>query len=193
MPKMLASASNWAYIAISNEKTTMNLSNYKRSSRGKRNQKGLTLIEILVALLLGALLAGVFLDILGQLMRLGSATQNEISANAIAQEMIENSHALGYNYLSQQTGTYTLSLQPANIHPQPIQLDLTNGNKQWSPASIKSNFSGKAVYTVATSPTAANAIDVSVTVSWTDGQNPTKRPISMSTTLTQSGLDKWNR
>lgn len=171
----------------------MKSTNPKRRRRSDRQQTGVTLIEILVALLLGALLAGVFLDILGQLMRLGTATQNEISANAIAQEMIENSNALGYSYLSQHPGTYDLSFQPTSIHPEPIQLDFANTSKQWTTATIKSNFKGKALFTVAQSSNPPNAILVTVKVSWYNGHNPTNRPISMSTILTQSGIDKWKQ
>lgn len=173
----------------------MNFTRTKRRTRLRRTPKAVTLIEILVALLLGALLAGVFLDILGQLMRLGTATQNEISANAIAQEMIETSHSLGYTYLSQHLGTYDLSFQPQRypVHPEPIQLDLTRTDKLWSQSTIRSNFKGKAIYTVSPSANPPNAIDVSVIVSWQNGQNPEKRPIKMSTIITESGLNKWSQ
>lgn len=173
----------------------------KVSKIGPRNRRntGTSLAEILVALFVGSLLAGIFLDIVGQLMRLRTATQNEMSANAIAQEMIENTKALGYSYLNAHQGTTELLINlspatptpPADIKPSAVQLDFTK--KKWSDPSISTQFKGTATYNVQMAPGLPNALQAKITVRWFDGRHLVGRTVTTSTILTKSGINKWEQ
>lgn len=168
-----------------------------RKGTRQRSRSGTTLVEILVALLVGSLFAGLFLDLVGQLMRLRVASQNEVCANAIAQEMLENTQALGYSYLSKNQGSYellthltpTTTVAPQNIKPTPAQLDFVN--KFWSPTSVQTKFQGHATYSVQPAPGLINALQVKVTIKWFDGHHIQGRPVTATTIVTKSGLNKW--
>ena len=176
----------------------------RRTSKKRPKQrlsKGFTLVEALVALLIGAIFSAAFLDIFSTLLRTNTTTQNEICANTIAQTMIENAQALGYNFLVAKTGTWELYDQGAPfttaIKQDPVLLDLVG--KNWSDKVKTSNFRGKVTCTIEPVSTIPSALIFSVIVKWSDGAhagtqaNPYGRSITTSTILTDSGFNKWEQ
>lgn len=164
----------------------------------RRSAKGFTLVEALVSILIGALLSIVFLDMFSKLVRTNATTQNEVCANAIAQEMMETTSALGYDYLAYNVGPGTSSLLINQtdlaqvgpvMKPNPVLLDLAS--KTWTPRVSAGKFRGTATYKVEAAPAIPEAIKVTCTVSWSDGANSQGRAVSTSTLLTRSGLNKW--
>jgi type II secretory pathway pseudopilin PulG len=179
---------------------------YNQKSPNKRAKKqhicrqtaGFTLVEALITLMMGTLLAGIFLDVFGQLMRTSTATQNEMCANAIAQAMTETSLALGYDFLAANMNTYDLQVNntltaspPPIVKPNAVLLDLLN--KSWKDKVVASQFRGLAKYRIENAVGLANAIKVSTIVSWTDSARieSSGRTVTTSLIISKSGLNKW--
>lgn len=177
-----------------------------------RSSRAVSLVEILVALVVGALIAGVLLDLFSKLQRVGSTTQNEICANSIAQEMVEASRNLDYKFLASRAGlSYTLlsnrtdtgQLGP-DVRTDPVLLDLAN--KIWVQNINTAKFSGTINYSISPAPgfaTAADgtpdAINITTSVSWSDSEKqPTGstlvgRTVDTTILLTRNGMNKWMR
>lgn len=175
----------------------------------QRSASGITIIEALVAVLIGALISGIFLDVYSKLQRVSFTTQNEICANVIAQEMIGATRAIGYDVLAPKAPiTYTLlsnrvfvgDLGP-DIRSDPLFLDLVK--KYWLPKVANARFPGQAIYTISPASGFAvtnglpDAIEVKLVVTWSDGERYQQaaplygRKISTSVILTKTGLNKW--
>lgn len=172
------------------------ITNLVLNRKSHRFSRGSSLVEVLIATLLSAVLAGLFLDLISQLLRLHVTSQNEFSANAVAQEMIETSKALGYSFLSANQGTYILLINrdsTGGIGPyskqDPVLIDFFQRN--WSALAQKSKFTGNATLEVKPANGLSNALLVAITVKWADGKNIAGRPVQASTLLTEAGEDKW--
>ena len=101
----------------------------RRPYHRHRNASGIYLIETLVALILGALLSFVLLQVLTQTMRVTSTNLNKQSADLLAQTVLDSTKALPYG--AYQPGDYSLlpySTTPGEvgpaIHPLTPGLDL---------------------------------------------------------------------
>lgn len=163
---------------------------------GHRSATAFTIVEALVSIVIGAIITGASLQMYSALVRTNTSTQNELSANAITQEMLETTSALGYDYLSGYQGaTYPLftnnpgTISPPPMKPTPVLLDFVN--KKWADKVKSAKFVGSAIYQVEPVASIPNALEITCSVTWTDGKTYTGRTISSSTIISKSGLNKW--
>jgi len=186
---------------------TKKLTSIKTSTkRQRRSESGFGLIEILVSLIIGSIVMLAMADMLTKTMRIGSTTQNESAANAIASELLENLRQSRYDYLSQHTGTYNLlvnddSLSANNatqIRDTPLLFDFVT--KVWHPKTVSAGFKGTAQIQIIPSTTITDALKVTVTIGWTDGvfsaQNTSGtvtagRILTTTTLVTQDGTNDY--
>lgn len=131
------------------------------------------MIEILVAILVGALIAYALCQSTAQALRMSSASQNEAYANSVVENLLECCRAIDYSSLSALKGqTVDISdcneNQPSlNFHQYPILINLSN---TWDKVN-KSKFSGDAKLQIDEGPDAGNSLAVSITVKWSDSVN----------------------
>ncbi len=154
----------------------------KRKRRFQRTADGAYIIEILVALIIGAMFAFALGNSLGESLRLASSSQNEAYANSIIENLLECSRRIDYSELSKLNGQ-SFDIGDANeiqtsfaIHQFPMLLDLTN---TWD--RIKSSkFKGSVNFRVGDGPETGSSLLVSITVKWSDSWNVGQRTISRS-------------
>jgi type II secretory pathway pseudopilin PulG len=164
-----------------------------RTTKKIRKSSGIYLVETLVALLLGALLAFVLLQTLTQTMRVTSSNGNQQAATLIAQTVLDSIKAVNFSQL--QVGTYPLLVNSTNAgevapagHPLPVGLNI--GSLIWTSKSTGNKFPGSVVLDIenATDPNSLNAV---VTVTWGDSQNQVTKTVETMTTLHQRGANFW--
>ncbi len=165
----------------------------RRKSRSKRNSQGIYLVESLVAIILGALLTFLLLDMLSQTMRVTSSNVNQQDAALIAQTVLDAVKASNFSQL--QIGTYPLlvnsttagEIAPAG-HPLPVGLNI--GSLNWTAKSTGNQFQGTVVLDIqkAADPTLLNAV---VSVSWADSQTQITKTVATMTTLHPAGINYW--
>ncbi len=132
------------------------------------------MIEMLVALGLGALILGALLSILSESLRHSSATQNEVVANSIMSELHDWTRSTSFSYLYNNAGTHviysnrTALAQPGSdtgLRQEPAQLDLVTNT--WTPATKANAFNGEIKYSLF--PLSPSQLRVVIDVSWSDG------------------------
>ncbi|MFA7335718.1 MAG: prepilin-type N-terminal cleavage/methylation domain-containing protein [Candidatus Obscuribacterales bacterium] len=177
-----------------------------RKTRYSRSSSGFGLIEILVSLVIGSLVMLAMTDMLTKTLKIGSSTQNESSANAIASEIIENLRQSRYDYLAQHVGTYDLLVNQdagaantaVQIRDTPLLFDFVN--KVWTSKTVSAGFKGAARLVITQSPSLSKALKVTVTVSWSDGQFSAPntsdsvtagRIITTTTLITEEGTNDY--
>lgn len=177
-----------------------------RKSSRLRSSAGFGLIEILVSLVIGSIVMLAMTDMLTKTLKIGSSTQNESAANAIASEIIENLRQSRYDYLAQNIGTYDLLVNQdagaSNPAPQirdtPLLFDFVN--KVWTPKTVSAGFKGAARLVITPSASVSKALKVTVTVSWNDGQYSAPntadsvtagRIVTTTTLITQDGTNDY--
>jgi Tfp pilus assembly protein PilX len=161
----------------------------RRLKTNFRKDSGIYLVEILVALILGALLSFTLLQILSETMRVTTSSGNRQLADLIAQTVLDSAKKVDFDNLA--IGKYPLVvnssvLAPAG-HPLPVGLDLSS--LTWKAKSISNSFKGNVDLEIAqtTDPTVLSAI---VTVSWSDSQAATMK-VSTATTIHRKGVNYW--
>jgi hypothetical protein len=159
-----------------------------------------------VSLVIGSIVMLAMTDMLTKTLKIGSTTQNESAANAIASEIIENLRQSRYDYLAQNIGTYDLLVNQdagaANPAPQirdtPLLFDFVN--KVWTPKTVSAGFKGAARLVITPSASVSKALKVTVTVSWNDGQYSAPntadsvtagRIVTTTTLITQDGTNDY--
>ena len=172
-----------------------------KPKRALRSSQGVYLVEILVALLVGAMLTFALLDIAAISMRHASSTQNEIIANTIVRELLDATRATNYKELRDNAGEYNLitnKITESDVGPTirefPLQLDVVE--KSWENASQNSRFRGDVKYIIENQPDESEKLRVTVSVSWSDsqhyGSSNSGRKISKSIIIFKNGANAWN-
>ena len=156
--------------------------------KNERSPKGQSLIEMLVAIVFGAIIATTLTSMLSQTMRQSTTSQNQQTANSIAQELIDYSRSMDYVTLAGLVGTYELLPTQAMPGRPPVIIDLSS--RIWSKKSIENAFKGSVTYSIqqGASPT---QLLVSVLVSWNDS-SATNRQIVTATVINQYGTRYWH-
>lgn len=137
-----------------------------------RNRKcdGTYIVEILVALIIGAVLAFALCNTLGEALRITSTSVNETYANSVVENLLECSRSLSYPKLSALKGQ-TFEITDSNaiqtgftLHQFPLLMDLTNS---WD--RVKSEkFRGIVKYQIAEGPENGNSLTITVSATWSD-------------------------
>jgi type II secretory pathway pseudopilin PulG len=152
----------------------------------RRSTSGASLIEMLVAIIFGSLIALMLTNLFSQTMRESTSDQNSQTANTIAQELIDYTRNFDFNTLSSLIGTY--QLLPTNTFPGriPVTIDLTT--KTWSSPSQKNIFPGTVTYSIQSA--SPQTLLVTVLVNWSDSSN-NARQVLTSTVVVQNGSRYW--
>lgn len=168
--------------------------------RAKRSSTGVYLVEILVAIMVGAMLTFALLQTAAISSRHATSTQNEVFANTIIRELMEATRATNYNDLEVHPGEHTLltnktsagQLGPA-IREDPLQLNTID--KSWEFPSQNSRFRGDVKYKIENGPE-PETLKVTITVSWVDSSrfnsSDGKRTVAKSTIVSKYGAHAWN-
>lgn len=173
-------------------------------ARFGRTASGFSLVEILVSVLLGSLIAGTMVDMYSKVQRVNSTSQNEQCANIIVRELLEQTRSLDYEFLFNHQGQiYDLPVNridagmvPTDVRNEPVLLDIFN--KVWNSKSSGSRFTGKVSYEIGFLGSDPNSIKVQVKASWSDGERAATsaggagRTITASTVVTRTGTNLWS-
>lgn len=177
----------------------------KRSRLARlRSGTGLSLVEILVSLVVGSLIAFAMTDLFANVKRLSGTTQGEMYANLIIQELVENARASQYSFLNQYVGQQftmlvnrdTVSQPSTPLRDDPLQLDLAN--LSWNNNTVASKFSGTVNYRIDQAPGLTNGLLLTVSVNWVDSAHSTNnggnlgRTVTTSAIILQDGVNAWN-
>ena len=172
----------------------------RRPAKGRRRHKnraseGIYLVEILVAISVGAMLTLALLNTAAISLRHASATQNEVYANTIVSELLEATRSIPYLELRQRVGEHTLlinkkdggdSSQSPNLRAEPLQLDAIE--KVWQNTTKSGGFPGEVTYIIEDGPVPTETIRVRIKVTWNDSTRyASKREISASTVIADKG------
>lgn len=162
-----------------------------------RGSRGMYLIETLVALILGAMMAYALLNMLSETMRLTSASSNRQSADLVAQTILDAVKRT--DPAKWQIGTYQLLLHsdsvgqrcatmsgPTLVHPLALGLDI--GDSTWSPKSISNKLAAQVFLDV--QPSGLGKVAV-VTVKYADGATLESKTTATLTTLHAKGVNYW--
>ena len=151
-----------------------------RRRRGRRRlARGSYMVEALVALTVGAIIACSMTDMFGGNLRTTSLTQNECYAHEIVNELVEYTKNENYEKLYSLVGPEIKfvvnngeATSATNLlrDVDPLLLDQTS--KSWSARTLLGKFVGAASYRLETGPV-ANSIKAYITVTY---------PVSGSTT-----------
>ena len=169
-----------------------------KRKRAPRNSQGAYIVEVVVAMMVGAMITFALLDISAMAMRHGTSTQNEVYANTIVRQILDSLKQANYSKLASNIGQHTLltnrttagQLGPA-VRELPLQIDTVS--KSWENSSVNGRFRGDVTLTIEAGPT-PNSLTATVEVSWRDGknyQNSAKRTVTKSTTIFSRGMKSW--
>lgn len=166
---------------------------YLRRHRTNRSFQGVYMVEILVALILGALLCFVLLQMLSETMRVSSSNANQQNAALFAQTVLDSIKAQNASTLS--AGTYTLLTNSTSAgevasggHPLPLGLNV--GTLKWTDKAVGNKYPGTATLTIqpGTDPTTLDAI---VVLKWSDSQSTRTKTVATMTKLHVKGANFW--
>ncbi|QQR58973.1 MAG: hypothetical protein IPG59_05630 [Candidatus Melainabacteria bacterium] len=139
-----------------------------------RSERGVYVVELLIALALGALMSFALLNTLSESLRLVTSSQNQTTAHLISSELLEWSRAVGYEYLknaaivSEITINRTSSNEPGsdtNIRDEVLMLD--DFSEEWSEIAKAGKFRGKVTYQNEPGG-ASDTRKITVIVEWVD-------------------------
>jgi type II secretory pathway pseudopilin PulG len=177
----------------------------QRHCRRNRTQAGFYLIETLVAIILGALIAFALMQVLSESMRVTTTNANKQAADLMAQTVLDAAKATAipigqYNPTAPAVpiGQYDLlpySTVPGQLapaapagHPLPVGLDM--GDMAWATKVISSKFPGTITLNVTAGPD-ASSLTSTVVVSYSDNQNVVGKTISTMTLTEPRGINYW--
>lgn len=155
------------------------------------------LIETIVALILGAMLAYALLNMLSETMRLTSSNNNRQSADFMAETVLDAvKMSDSHDPSTWPIGSYQLlvnSTSPGqreamDIHPLPIGLNI--GDLNWTSKVQGNKFRGDVFLDIlpGTSPNTKFAV---VTAKWSDGSNYVGKKVGTLTLLHPRGVNYW--
>lgn len=173
-----------------------------------RSERGIFLVELLVAVLVISFLMAGLMQGLSQMHTQTTAPQNQIIATNMCQELFDIARNAQFSELwalqgagarnvavNRTSGAWPPSGQPAYIQ-QPLMLDLTNNlGATYSTQAQDLQFRGTVTQTITdNSPAGASAanqnrqVRVTVTVTWPNEIGPGNRGMTMATNIYESGI-----
>lgn len=173
----------------------MNRSTKILRRKSHRHQLAVTLVEVLVALLLGTLMSAAVLHSFGISMRLSSATQNDLIAHAILKDLQEWTRAQPYSYLAGYSGQSVevkvnrlQSGETVNFR-EPLMLDVQA--KVWSSRAVNGRFLGNVTYTISPGVN-PDELRIDLDISWNDSTRYSdKKHLKSFMILSNIGKGAW--
>jgi hypothetical protein len=163
-----------------------------------RSKSGSYLIEALVAIAVGSMVAVSITALLGQTLQVTSATSNQMVADQIGKAIIDTMRGLEYATVQSWVGQSFPQLKinrasgdtSSGPAPHTLPLGLDSNLFQWTTLSVSNSFTGTAQIQVNPGPV-ANTVLVSVTVTWEDSEKLVPHSSTYSTLITYEGEDYW--
>lgn len=175
----------------------------RRNIGRRRSAEGVFLVEILIAMLIGAAITISLLQIYGQLMRSASSSQNDQYANLVAQAIFERIQRIPYSTLEswqdsarvvklnlKKTDSSAYAFQNTDI---PTSLDFSSLDLKWDDKTYNARLNedlAKATISVEPGPDASNNLRVILKLTWGDSQNQS-RTLVFGTVVQKSGTKQW--
>jgi type II secretory pathway pseudopilin PulG len=170
--------------------------------RAARNEKGIQLVELLVAVVIGGILMASAFNSATAMYRFSSSGENQVLATNVAQQVIDNARNSRYVHLrdtilggnaskTEVLSLYTYPSSPStSMFPRPLLRDESEANGMtYDDASVAKRFNGTVTQTL-TNLTPGNAtnglIRVDVVVNWNDSRGP--HNYRTGTTISQNGI-----
>ncbi len=170
-----------------------------------RNSRGFALVEMMVSVLVISFLMIGILDAMALCRRGSTATQNQMIASAIAQELVDIARNQSYatlrlpqnanvtlsgDYINRTSGS-TLSSGLSYLN-RPLVIDASNNNysiKTWDPVAQAGNvFHGTVNQTIR--DLGNNSVVLSITITWPSEQGGGDRQLIQSTVISQNGIHR---
>lgn len=149
---------------------------FKKRVRKRRDSSGVYLVEILVALSVGALITFSLLSMLGTSMRHATATQNDLVAMEINRQLEDYFRGLSRTVLFDPSNLgekeFTVNRLSqgltllSSIRKEPLQIDFEN--KNWSDLSKIGAFPGRVKYEISPGPDPTNSVLITIKTMWVD-------------------------
>lgn len=156
-----------------------------------RSEGGVQLVELVVAIGLISLLTASLLDGLWTCARTNTATQNQLAATNIAQQVVDQVRNANWNTLKNNLGTRSLLVNRSyggqtgpGFQPRPLMLDMANNS--YSEEGKNNLFQGTVTETIA--DIGQGQLLVTVNVKWADEQGRKQKELNMSTLVSQDGI-----
>jgi hypothetical protein len=163
-----------------------------------RSKSGSYLIEALVAMTVGSMMAVSITALLGQTLQVTSATSNQMAADQIGKAVLDTMRGFEYSTLNSFVGQTFPQLQINKANgstttgpaPHSLALGLDSNMFQWTSLSVSNSFSGTGQIQVVPGP-AAKTVLVSVTITWSDSEKLVPHSSTYSTLVTYEGENYW--
>lgn len=166
---------------------TAKISLNSRLRRRRRSSCGSYMVEVLVALVIGAILAFSLTSLFSSNMTSMSTSQNEAYANILVDELIEYSRAADFEYLQSKVGEYSLKINSTSsdgVFRDGVSIPLLLDSDSLSWTSTKSTMSRfhddlVGIYRIEQG-SYPGSILVTASVTWTDSVRSKPRTLSSS-------------
>lgn len=156
-----------------------------------RAESGVQLVELVVAIGLISLLTATLLDGLWTCARTNTATQNQLAATNIAQQVVDQVRNANWNTLRNNLGTRSLLVNREfsadvgpGFQPRPLMLDMANNGYSWE--GQHNLFTGTVTETIA--DIGQGQLLITVNVQWADEHGRKPKELNMSTLVSQDGI-----
>lgn len=163
----------------------------KRAAAKTRTEKGIFLVELLIAMVMAALVSLALYEGYAATLRASTDVQQQVIAATIAQEALDSARNLTWNGgLKNMVSIYPPS-SPENLTVSGSQLTLSNGrvlgvntDMSYTNESIDGQFQGTCTRSFSQSGGTEAPITVVATVTWKNGS----RTLSSSTIVSRDGM-----
>ncbi|MBY0548823.1 MAG: hypothetical protein K2W95_16245 [Candidatus Obscuribacterales bacterium] len=161
------------------------------SNKSSRVDGGYQLIELLIAVgILSTLMASI-MDGLSQVHRQTTASQNQVIATNIAQEIVDQARNADWTTLNANMGTRTLLVNKQNsadsgtgYNTRPLMLDMVG--QSYTPEASANLFRGTVQQTLTN--VGAGRMRLTVNVSWPGEHGGGNKSLIVSTMISQYGI-----
>ncbi len=148
-----------------------------RIRRLRRGAQGIYIVEILVSLIVGAIVAVTLMNMVSVAMTSSTTCQNETYANEIVEELLDYTRVVDYDVLEDAIGSHVLQInegglgehRPGEITVPPLLLD--SANRKWRllrTVGGRFNDNNSVTYSIYRLPSTTDALKVTISVSFTD-------------------------
>lgn len=159
-----------------------------------RNNQGILLVEMLVALVMAAFVALALYESYAATLRASTNAENQVTAAVIAQECLDEARNQTWPALQNYVALYpTGSAQQMTLSGSQNSLGSAgrplsvNTDFNYDARSLQRQFSGTCTRAFDYAPGTNSIINVTVTVTWPPG-SPTPRTIVAKTSISSSGI-----
>lgn len=181
------------------------ISSGRKRFRRVRRASGFSLVETLVSLLVGAVIAGTMVDMYSKVQSVGATTQNETMANLVLNELLDQTRSFDYEFLNSYRGQkfdllpnlMSVGESTSAVRTQPVLLDLVS--QQWTDRASAGRFRGTVTYEIQQFASDPNSLKVIIVAAWSDSErqgnssSTVGRSKTVSTVVTKYGANLWQK